>query len=86
MKKRRRNVPLPYHVCRELVVSVELVNAFKALVCHNVHFIFLTKQKKETGVHVVYVCISFTTFKTPDFPERFDTKITLESVFGQPFL
>lgn len=38
-------IKLPYCLCGELVVSVELVTASKALVHQNVHFLIRTKKR-----------------------------------------
>ena len=49
-------IKLPYCLCGELVVSVELVTAYKALVHQNVHFLLRTKRGPFSAVCVVYVC------------------------------
>lgn len=48
-------IKLPYCLCRELIVSVELVTAYKALVHQNVHFLLRTSRGSFSAV-CVYVC------------------------------
>lgn len=49
-------IKLPYCLCGELIVSVELVTAYKALVHQNVHFLWRTKWGSFSTVCAVYVC------------------------------
>lgn len=53
-------IKLPYRLCGELVVSVELVTASEALVHQNVHFLPRTKRG---SVLFVYVNLLDTCFK-----------------------
>lgn len=51
-------IKLPYCLCGELVVSVELVTASKALVHQNVHFLQRTKRGSfQQSVSFVYVLL-----------------------------
>lgn len=49
-------IKLPYCLCGELLVSVELVTANEALVHRNVHFLPRTKRGSFSTLCAVYVC------------------------------
>lgn len=65
-------IKLPYCLCRELVVSVELVTAYKALVHQNVHFLQRTKRGSFSAVCVVYVCTPQYMLEFSYFAEKLD--------------